>query len=127
MSRDWVGVKTHLWSMPLRPICLSKEEEGKAEETKEEEAEAKTEVEETVSRMLKEGAAIQISIKAKVAASRVVSRMLKDKGMINPMSNVIIVKNMDIMKINVGRSKIIWVIDPVQISLEKISANINCF
>ena len=103
MNRDWVGVKTHLLSKPLRPRCLSKEEEGKAEETREEEVEAKTEVEETVQQMLKEGAAIQISIKAKAAASRVVSRMLKDKGMINPMSNVTIVKNMVIMLMNVKR------------------------
>ena len=107
MNRDWVGVKTHLLSKPLRPRCLSEEEEGKAEETKEEEAEAKTEVEETVQQMLKEEAAIQISIKAKAATSRVVNRMLKDKGMINPMSNVTIVKNMGIMKMNVGRSNMI--------------------
>ena len=100
MNRDWVGVKTHLLSMPLRPRCLSKEEEGKAEEKREEEAEAKTKVEGTVQQMLKEGAAIQIGIKAKAAASRLVSRMLKDKGMINIMSNVTIVKNMDIMLMN---------------------------
>ena len=89
--------------MLLRPRCLSKEEEGKAEETKEEEAEAKTEVEGTVQQMLKEGAAIQISIKAKAAANRMVSRMHKDKGMISPMSNVTIVRNMVIMLMNVER------------------------
>ena len=77
--------------------------------------------------MLKEGATIQISIKAKAAASRVVSRMLKDKGMIIPMSNVTIVKNMVIMLMNVERSSMIWEIELVQISLEKISAKINCF
>jgi len=33
--------------------------------------------------------------------------MLKDKGMKNPMSNVIIVKNMGIMQMNVGRSSMI--------------------
>ena len=103
------------------------EEEVKAEETREEEAEAKTEVEETVQQMLKEGAAIQISTKANVAASNMVNNMLKDKGMINPMSNVIIVKNISIMKMNVGRHNMIWVIELVQISLEKISAKINCF
>ena len=127
MSREWVEVKTHLWNMPLRPRCLSEEEEGKAEETKEEEAEAKTEVEEIVQQMLKEEAAIQISIKAKAAASRVVSRMLKDRGMISPMSNVTIVKNMVIMLMNVEISSMIWEIELVQILLEKISTKIICF
>ena len=87
--------------MLLSPRCPSEEEEGKSKE--EEEAEARTEVEGTVQQMLKEGAAIQISIKAKVVASRVASRMIKDKGMINPMSNVTIVKNMVIMLMNVER------------------------
>ena len=113
--------------MPLRPRCLSEEEEGKAEETREEEAEIKIEVEGTVEQMLKEGASIQIRIKAKVATSKVVSRMLKDRGMISPMSNVTIVKNMVIMLMNVERSSMIWEIELVQISLEKISAKINCF
>ena len=87
-------------NMLLRPRCLSEKEEGKAKE--EEEAEARTEVEGTVQQMLKEGAAIQISIKAK-AASKVDSRMVKDKGMINPMFNVTIVRNMVIMLMNVER------------------------
>ena len=93
--------------MPLRPGCSLEEEEVKAEETREEEAEAKTEVEETVQQMLKEEAAIQIRTKAKTAANKVDSIMLKDKGMKNPMSNVIIVKNMGIMQMNVGRSNMI--------------------
>jgi len=101
------------------------EEEGKAKE--EEEAEAKTEEEGTVQQMLKEGAAIQISIKAK-AASKVDSRMIKKgRGMISPMSNVTIVKNMVIMLMNVERSSMIWEVELVQISLEKISAKIICF
>ena len=114
-------------SMPLIPRCLSEEKEGKAEEIREEEAKAKTEVEGTVQQMLKEGAAIQISIKAKAAASRTVSRMLKDKGMINPMSSVTIVKNMVIMLMNVERSSKIWQVELVQISLRKIAAKIICF
>ena len=92
-------------NMILRPRCLSEEEEGKAKE--EEEAEAKTEVEGTVQQMLKKGATNQISTKAKAATSKVVNNMLKDKSMINPMSNVTIVKNMDIMQMNVGRSNMI--------------------
>ena len=86
-------MKTHLQSKPSRPRCPLEEEEVKAEETREEEAEAKTEVEETVQQMLKEEAAIQIRTKAKAVANKVDNIMLKDKGMINPMSNVIIVKN----------------------------------
>ena len=83
------------------------EEEVKAEETKEEEAEAKTEVEGTVQQMLKEEAALQIRTKAKAAANKVDNVVLKDKGMKNPMSNVIIVKNMGTMPVNVGRNSMI--------------------
>ena len=87
--------------MPLRPRCLSEEEEGKAEE--EEKAEAKTEVEGIALHIHMEGATVKISIKAKTATNRTVSRMHKDKGMISPMSNVTIVKNMVIMLMNVDR------------------------
>ena len=83
------------------------EEEVKAEETREEEAEARTEVEEAVQQMLKEEVAIQIRTKAKAAASKENNIMLKDKGMKNPMSNAITVKNMGIMPVNVGRSSMI--------------------
>jgi len=57
--------------------------------------------------MLKEEAAIQIRTKAKAATNKVDNIMLKDKGMINPISNVTIVKNMGIMQMNVGRSSMI--------------------
>ena len=83
------------------------EEEVKAEETREEEAEARTEVEGTVQQMLKEEAAIQIRTKAKATVNKENNIMLKDKGMKNPMSNAIIVKNMGIMPVNVGRSSMI--------------------
>jgi len=53
-------------------------EEVKAEETREEEEEAKTEVEETVQQMLKEMAPIQIRTKAKATANKVDNIMLKD-------------------------------------------------
>jgi len=93
--------------MPSRPRCPLEEEEVKGEETREEEAEAKTEVEKIVQQMLKEQASIQIKTKAKATANKVNNIMLKDKGMKNPMSNVIIVKNMGIMQMNVGRSSMI--------------------
>ena len=84
-------MKTHLQSKALRPRCLLEEEEVKAKETREEEAEARREVEGTVQQMLKEEAAIQIRTKAKAAANKEDNIMLKDKGMKNPMSNAIIV------------------------------------
>ena len=83
------------------------EEEVKAEETREEEAKARTEVEGTVLQMLKEEATIQIRTKVKEVANKVDNIMLKDKGMKNPMSNVIIVKNMGTMQMNVGKSNMI--------------------
>ena len=113
-------------SMPLRPRCLSKEEEGKEEETREEEAEAKTEVERTTLHIHMEGATVKITATTK-AASKVDNRMIKDKGMANPMSNVTIVKNMVIMLMNVERISKIWQVELVQISLEKIAAKIICF
>ena len=100
-------MKTHPLSKPSRPRCPLEEEEVKVEETREEEAEAKTEVEETVQQMLKEEAAIQIRTKAKAATNKVDNIMLKDKGMKNPMSNVIIVKNMGTMQMNVRKSSMI--------------------
>ena len=57
--------------------------------------------------MLKEEAATQIRTKAKAAASKKNNIMLKDKGMKNLMSNVIIVRNMGIMPVIVGRSSMI--------------------
>ena len=52
-----------------------------------------------------EGATVRIKAKAKAAASKVDINMLMDKGMTNPMSNVIIAKNMGTMPMNVERSK----------------------
>ena len=57
--------------------------------------------------MLKEEAAIEIRTKAKAGTNKENNIMLKDKGMKNLMSNVIIVKNMGIMQMNVGRSSMI--------------------
>ena len=100
-------MKTHPLNKPSRPRCPLEEEEVKAKETREEEAEARTEEEGTAHQMHKEEAAIQIRTKAKAAANKEDNIMLKDKGMKNPMSNVITVKNMGIMQMNVGRSSMI--------------------
>ena len=89
--------------MPSRPRCLLEEEEVKAEE--EEEAKAKTEEEETSLHIHLKGAAIRIKAKAKAAANKVDKNMLMDKGMINPMSNVIIARNMGTMPMGVGKEK----------------------
>ena len=48
---------------------------------------------------------IRIKAKAKAAANKVDTNMLMDKGMTNPMSNVIIARNMGIMPMNVGKRK----------------------
>lgn len=59
-------------------------------------------------------------------SNKVDNIMFKDKAMKNPMSNVIIVKNMGTVQMNVGRSSMILVIDLVQISIEKISVKKMC-
>ena len=100
-------MKTHPLSKPSRPRCPLEEEEVKEEETEEEEAEARTEEEGTAHQMHKEEAAIQIRTKVKAAASKENNIMLKDKGMINPMFNAIIVKSMGTMPVYVGRNNMI--------------------
>eukprot|EP00253_Pinus_taeda_P019137 PITA_19137 len=74
--------------MPLRPRCPLEEEEVKAEETRGEEAKAKTEVEETIQQTLKEEATNQIRTKAKAAVNNVENIMLKDKGNITVFSKL---------------------------------------
>ena len=95
----------HLLSTPSRPRCLQEEEEVKAK--KEEEAEAKTDVEGTTLHIHMEGATVKVRATAKATASKVDinTNMLMDKGMTNPMSNVIIARNMGTMPMNVERSK----------------------
>ena len=89
--------------MPSRPRCLLEEEEFKAEE--EEEVQAKTEEEETTLHILMEGAIVRIKATAKATVNKVDTNMLMDKGMKNPMSNVIIAKNMGTMPMSVGKRK----------------------
>ena len=103
--------------MPSRPKCPLEEEEVKAEETIEEkeEVESKTEEEETTLQIKMEGAVIKIRTKAKEAANKEDKVKHMDKGMINPKSNVITVRIMAIMPMNVGRNRVTWVIDSVLI------------
>ena len=105
-------MKTHPWSMPSRPKCTLEEEEVKVEETREEEAEARIEVEGTTLHIHMEGATVRIKAMANATANEVdISKvdintnMLMEKGMKNPMSNVIIAKNMGTMPMNVERIK----------------------
>ena len=123
MNKDWVEKQTHFWSMPSRPKCHLEEEEVKAEETtkEKEEAEAKIEEEETSLQIQVEGAKIEIRTNAKEVANKVEKIKHMDKGMINPKSNVITVRSMAIMPMNVGRNRVTWEIDPVLILLKKIS------
>ena len=98
-------MKTHLLSTPSSPRCLQEEEEVKAKE--EEEAEAKTKVEGTVLHIHMKGATVKIRATTNATASKVDinTNMLMEKGMTNPMSNVIIARNMGTMPMNVERRK----------------------
>ena len=89
--------------MPSRPTYILEEEE--VNEKQEEETEAKIEEEETTLHILMEGAVVRIKAKAKAAATKVDNNRLMDKGMTNPMSSVIIAKNMGIMPMSVGKRK----------------------
>ena len=115
--------------MPSRPKFPLEEEEVKAEKTTEEkeEAEAKTKEEEIALQILIEGATIKIRTKAKAATSKVEKIKHMDKGMINPKSNVINVRSMAIMPMNVGRNRVKWVVDPMLILLKKISVKRSFF
>ena len=128
MNKDWEEQQTHLWSMPSRPKCPLEEEEVKAEETTEEkeEAEAKTE-EGTTLQIQVEGETTKIRTKAKAAASKEDKIKHMDKGMINPKSNVITVRIMGTMSMNVGRNRVTWVVEPVLILQNKISVKRICF
>ena len=68
--------------------------------------EDKTKVEGTVLHIHMEGATVRIRATTKATANKVDTNtnMLKDKGMTNPMSNVIITRNMGTMPMNVERS-----------------------
>ena len=74
-----------------------------------------------------EGAATKVRIKAKETANKVEKIKHMEKGMINPKSNVITVRSMAIMPMNVGRNKVTWITDPVLILLKKISVKKNYF
>ena len=52
-----------------------------------------------------EGATVKIRATANATASKVDTNMRMDKGTKNPMSNVIIARNMGTMPMNVERSK----------------------
>ena len=105
------------------------EEEVKAEETIEEkeDAEAKIEEEEIALQMKMEGATTIIRTRAKALASKMDKIKYMEKGMINPKSNVITVKSMAIMPMNVGKNRVTLVIDPVLILLKKISVKKSSF
>ena len=95
----------HLLSTPSRPRCLQEEEEVKEKE--EEEAEGRTEVEGTTLHIHMEGSIVKVRATTNATASKVDinTNMLMDKGMTNPMSNVIIARNMGTMPMNVERRK----------------------
>ena len=108
--------------MPSRPKFTLEEEEVKADQTTEEkvQVEGRKEEEEEALQVEVEGAATKIRIKSKATANKVDKIKHIDKGMINPKSNVITVGSMGIMPMNVGRTRVTWVIDPVLILLNKL-------
>ena len=85
--------------MLSRHKCLLVEVEVAEDKTPKEEEEAHREVEETSLQAQVEGAAIRIKVKAQANTKH------KEKGMINPKSNVIIVRNMGTMSIYVEKNK----------------------
>ena len=91
--------------MLSRHKCLLVDVEVKEDETTKEEEKTHNEVEETTLQAQVEGETTKIKVKAQARVKH------KDKGMINPKSNVIIVKSMGIMPMNVERNKMKWVID----------------
>ena len=104
------------------------EEEVKEKETTEEKVEAEAKIEEeTTLQILVEGAAIKIRTKAKETTNKVEKFKHMDKGMINPNSNVITVRSMGTMPINVGRNGVTWVLDPMLILQKKTLAKRTCF
>ena len=107
--------------MPSRSKCPLEKEKVNAEQNTEEKVEAKAKTEEgTTLQIQVEGAATKIRIKAKAAANKVDKIKHMDKVMINPKSNVIIVRSMGIMPMNVGRNRVTWLIDLVLILQKKI-------
>ena len=93
--------------MHLRHKCLLAKVEVEEDQNIEEEEEAHTEVEEEALQAQVEGATIEIQAKAQAIIKH------KDRGMINLMSNAIISKSMVIMKMNVKRRKMTWVVNQV--------------
>ena len=83
--------------MPSRPRCLQEEEE----------TEVRIEVEGIALHIHMEGATVKARAMANATASKVDinTNMLKDKGMTNPMSSVIIARNMGTMPMNVEKNK----------------------
>jgi tetrahydromethanopterin S-methyltransferase subunit H len=78
--------------------CLSAKEKAEAEQITEVVEEAKTEAD-IILQAQAEGAAIRTKMKVQANSK------LMDKGMTNPKSNVIIVRNMGTMPMNVGENK----------------------
>ena len=78
--------------------CLSAKEKGEAEQITEVVEEAITEAD-IILQAQAEGAAIRTKMKVQANSK------LMDKGMTNPKSNVIIVRNMGTMPMKVGKNK----------------------
>ena len=109
-SIGWTKQQTHQWSLPSRHKFHLVKVEVEEYQIIEEEEEAHTEVEEAALQAQMEGATIKIKVKAQAKIKH------KVKGMINLKFNVIIVRSMVIMQINVERSNMACVANQVKIS-----------
>ena len=115
--------------MLSRPRFTLEEEEVKAYQNIEEEVEVEaiTDEEETTLQVQVEGVATKIRTKARETTKKVGKIKYMDKGMINTMSNVITVRSMGTMPMNVERNRVTWVIDPVLTLLKKLKVKKICF
>ena len=114
--------------MSSRPKFPLEEEEVKSDQTTEEKVEEESKrKKETTIQVQVEGVATKIRIRVKAAANKEHKIKHMDKGMINPKSNVITVRSMAIMPMNVGRNRVTWVIDPMLILPRKNISQENFF
>lgn len=107
MNIDWIEQQAPHWTMPSRHKYHLVKVEEEEYHMLEEEEEAHIEVEEATLQAQVEEAAIKIWVKAQAKIKH------KVRGMINLKSNVITVRSMFIMKINVERSNMTLVTNQV--------------
>jgi len=107
--------------MPSRHKFPLVKVDAKEDQMLEEEEEVHIEVEEGALQAQVEEATIKIQVKVQAKIKH------KVRGMINLNFNVIIVRSMEIMQMNVGRNNMILLTNQMQISHRKIKTKTKCF